>query len=132
MELFARRALLQGRLQQLAKEELQTRGIQPTLRTTLFHGDRYPATVGLGSELAPYRTCNDTNRHVLTSDGRKQGGHITQPDGNQFLERLRVSRRHGSEAGISTCFERYAIVIHQGEHALDCAERVPEIVARLK
>jgi len=131
VELFARLAVLKGCLQQFAEEELQAGGIQPSMRTALFHRDRHSATLGFGPELTPHRTGDGTNRHILTSDDGKHGCHIVQPDGDHLFERFCVTRRYGSEARISSRFERYAVVIHQGQHALDRAERIPEIVPKM-
>src|SRR3954453_4688907 len=100
MELFVRRALLQSRSKHFAKEKLESGRIQSSMRPLLFHQDRDPPTLGFRSQLAPHLADDVANRHVLTSDGRKQGGRITQPVRDQLLERSRVARRYAAEAGI--------------------------------
>jgi len=86
MESFARIALLQGGMQQFAEDELEARGIQPSMWAALFHRDGDSVTLGFGSEVAPNGTCDGPNRHVLSGNGREQGGHIAQPIGDQLLE----------------------------------------------
>ena len=49
VEPFTGLALLQGCLQHFAKEEIEARSIQPSVRTPGFYHNCHPAALGLGS-----------------------------------------------------------------------------------
>jgi hypothetical protein len=131
VKLLARLTILQNCPQQFTEEQFEAHGVEPSMRAALLDRDRYPESLGFGSELAPHGARDGTNRYILSGGGRKQGHDITEVDTNQILERLRVPGGHGSEAGISARLEWYAVVVHQSEHALDRSKRSPEIVTKV-
>ena len=128
LEPVTRVAFAQSRLKSPTEEEFEPGSVELALWPALFHENAYTAPLRVFLKLPTDGTCDCPNRHVVTW---KQRCRVAQLVGDELVQRLRVPCGHGSEIRIHTRFERYAVVVHERQHALDGAKWIPEVVTQL-
>jgi hypothetical protein len=131
LEPVARVAFAQSRLKSPSDQEFEPGSIELTLWPALFHENAYTAPLGVCLKFPTDGTHDCPNRHVVAPDDRKQRCRVAQLVGDELVQRLRVPCGHGPEVRIHARFVRYAVVIHERQHALDGAKWIPKVVTQM-